>query len=387
MRVLSYAWYIYDPYLKPFNQNYTGGGLVVRNLCNYIGKQHESYLFLGQVIQPELMIENIKIIKTDYDITQKNTKGDNKGYITYMTGIFERAVKEIQPDLINFHDYGDLAESIVKNVCAKMKIPYVITCHLYEGKKAEYAENEDVHKVSKRLLELPDIKIITVSNGMKRKILEDYKDYDEKRLVPIRNGTDFTVNRQNGNLKKELGIINKKILLCAGTIGARKNQIQLLRVFGQDACLREKVYVIFCGKMAVHSTYNIIDEIEKANLTDCMLYVGVLQNEEMKDYYSISDALIMSSYAEGLSISALEAIAYGLPVIMYSDSECADDLNDPKVVCLADSHSDASMAKAIHEWYEKSWDSEYIRNYSKHFTMEEMAKNYLEFYKKTISER
>ena len=204
--------------------------------------------------------------------------------------------------------------------------------------------------------------------------------------MPIRNGTDFTAEYRNSNLKKELGICNKKILLCAGTIGARKNQIQLLRVFQQDACLREKVYVIFCGKMAVRSTYNITDEIEKLNLTDCMLYAGVLQNEEMKRYYSIADALIMPSYAEGLSISALEAIAYGLPVIMYADSECADDLNDPKVVCLAGSHSDASMAEAIHEWYKKQWDSEYIKNYAKRFTMEKMAENYLEFYKKTISE-
>ena len=116
MRVLSYAWYIYDSNLKPFNENYSGGGLVVRNLCNYIGKQHESYLFLGQVIEPELLIGNIKIVKTDYDITQKNVKGDNQGYIAYMTEIFEKAVKKIQPDIINFHDYGDLAESIIKNV-------------------------------------------------------------------------------------------------------------------------------------------------------------------------------------------------------------------------------------------------------------------------------
>lgn len=386
MKVLSYAWYIYDPSLEPFNKNYTGGGLVVRNLCNYIGKHHESYLFLGQAIEPEIMVENIKIVKTDYDITQTNVKGDNKKYIAYMTNIFEKAVKKIQPDIINFHDYGDLAESIVKQVCSKLKIPYVITCHLYEAKNVEYTGYENAREVSRKLLELPNIKIITVSNGMKRKILEDYRDYDEKRLVPILNGTDFKADCRNNTLKKELGIGNKKILLCAGSIGNRKNQIQLLRVFAQDASLREKVCVIFCGKIAVRSTYNIIDEIEKADLTDCMLYVGALQNEKMKDFYSISDALIMPSYAEGLSISALEAIAYGLPVIMYADSECADDLNDQKVTCFADSHSDASMGKAIHEWYEKSWDREYIKNFSKRFTMEEMAKNYLKFYEKTLSE-
>ena len=386
MRILSYAWYIYDPNLKPFNKNYTGGGLVVRNLCNYIGEHHESYLFLGQVIEPELVVDNINIVKTDYDITQKNVKGDNKEYIAYMTDIFEKAVKNIQPDIINFHDYGDLAQSLVRHVCSKLQIPYVITCHLYEAKSVEYGGYEDAQEVSKKLLKLPNIKIITVSNGMKRKILEDYGDYDEKRLIPILNGTDFKADRRSDTLKKELGIGNKKVLLCVGSIGNRKNQIQLLRVFKQDAILREKVCVIFCGKQAVRSTYNIKDEIEKADLMDCMLYAGALQNEEMKDFYSISDALIMPSYAEGLSISALEAIAYGLPLIMYADSECADDLNDPRVTCFADSHSDASMGKAIHEWYGKTWDSEYIKSYSKRFTMDEMAGNYLKFYEKILLE-
>ena len=386
MRILSYAWYIYDPNLKPFNKNYTGGGLVVRNLCNYIGKHQESYLFLGQVIEPELVVDNINIVKTDYEITRRNVKGDNKEYIVYMTDIFEKAVKKIQPDIINFHGYGDLAESIVRHVCSKIQIPYVITCHLYEAKSVEYGGYEDAREVSRKLLELPDVKIITVSNGMKRKILDDYRDYDKKRLVPILNGTDFKADRCNNTLKKELGISSKKILLCAGSIGNRKNQIQLLRVFRQDSSLREKICVIFCGKMAARSTYNIINEIEKADLADCMLYVGALQNEEMKDYYSISDALIMPSYAEGLSISMLEAIAYGLPVIMYADSECADDLNDRRVACFADSHSDESMGKAIHEWYEKSWDREYIKNYSKRFTMEEMARNYLKFYERILLE-
>ena len=385
MRVLSYAWCIYDPSLKPFNKNYTGGGVVIRNLCNYIGKYHESYLFLGQVIEPELMIDNINIVKTDYDIMQKNMKGDNKEYIAYMTEVFEKTVKIIQPDIINFHDYGELGESIVKHVCSKLQIPYVITCHLYGAKSVEYGGYEDVQEASKKMLELPNIKIITVSNGMKRKILEDYGDYDEKRLIPILNGTDFKADRHNDTLKKELGIGNKKILLCAGSIGDRKNQIQLIRVFRQDASLREKICVIFCGKIALRSTYNIVDEIEKADLMDCMLYAGALKNEEMKDFYSISDALVMPSYAEGLSISALEAIAYGLPVIMYADSECADDLNDPEVTCFADSHSDAAMGKAIHEWYQKSWDGEYIKNYSKRFTMDEMAKNYLKFYKGMLS--
>lgn len=384
MRVLSYAWYIFDSRLKPFSENYSGGGLVVKNLCNYIGKQHESYLFLGQIIEPEMMIDNIKIVKTDYDVTQKNVKNNNKEYINYMTNIFKQAVEKIKPDIINFHGYGDLAESIIKNVCAKISIPCVLTCHLYEGINVEYSGYKDSQEISKKILQIPNMKIITVSNGMKRRILEDYKDYDEKKLVPILNGTDFNGCNYNSDLKKKFKIQNKKILLCAGTIGSRKNQIQLVRIFKKYANLREKIYVIFCGKKAIKSNYDIKEDIKESGLTDCMSYVGAVQNEKMKDYYSIADALIIPSYAEGLSISALEALTCGLSLIMYADSECADDLNDPKVCCFADSHSDVSMMKAIEKWYSKQWDNEYIKAYSKRFTMEEMTKNYLNFYEQLV---
>ena len=93
----------------------------------------------------------------------------------------------------------------------------------------------------------------------------------------------------------------------------------------------------------------------------------------------------MSSLAEGLSIAALEAIAYGLPVIMHQDSECADDLNDENVVCFAQGRSSKDLAKAMVRWYQKEWDRESIVRYSKKFTMERVAKDYLDYYTQRLS--
>ncbi|GFI50362.1 alpha-monoglucosyldiacylglycerol synthase [Lachnospiraceae bacterium] len=387
MKILSYTWNIYDANLVPFNSDYSGGGLVVKNLCEHLGKENESYLFLGKCIMPEVELGHIKIVKTDFDLTRRNSKKNNREYIAYMTSVFEDAVQQIMPDIINFHDYGDLAENILKVVCTKMRIPYIITCHLYEGLRVEYAGYEDSRENSRKLLQIPNAQIITVSNGMKRKILEDYKNYDSGKLIPILNGTDFraTFCEKNNKLKFKIG--NKKILLCAGTIGSRKNQIQLLRIFANNIYLQEKIYIIFCGKKAVRSDMDLKEEIAKRDLEGCMSYVGAVSNEEMKNYYSIADGLIMPSLAEGLSIAALEAITYGLPLIMYADSECADDLNDSKVSCFSDTHSDDSMAQAILNWYRTLWNREYIMNYAKRFSMENMAKNYLKVYKKILLER
>ena len=104
----------------------------------------------------------------------------------------------------------------------------------------------------------------------------------------------------------------------------------------------------------------------------------------MKKYYSIANGLIMPSFAEGLSIAALEMLAYGQPIIMFSDSECVDDLNDANICVLANKRTNADLARAIEEWYFREWDTEYIKNYSQYFSMERVTKDYLEYFEKVI---
>ena len=61
MRIISVAWNIYDDRLHEFCQDCTGGGLVIKNVCEYIGRICESYLFIGQCKMPEMELGNIHI--------------------------------------------------------------------------------------------------------------------------------------------------------------------------------------------------------------------------------------------------------------------------------------------------------------------------------------
>lgn len=385
MKVLSVTWAIFDNQLKEFMTDYSGGGLVIKNICEYIGRKEESYLLLGRYTVPEMDLGNIHIIKTDYDANQKNTGGQNTEYIQYLTGIFEKTVDELKPDIVNFHGGGDFVFSCINNVCKKKNIRFVLTCHLFIGKeKLKYTSSYAAY-IEEVLFNMPDIQLIAVSNGMKKRILEDYPHWNEQQIEVLINGTDFTPVLVENNIREIYELREKKVLLCAGTISTRKNQKQILQVFEKNPDLAEKIAVIFCGKKAKSEMPLFEEEIVQKGLEKSLIYVGAVANEEMKVYYSVAEGLIMPSYAEGLSIAALEAIAYGLPVIMFRDSECADDLDDANVVCFAEARSDEALAKAIWNWYGKEWDREYIKEYSKYFSMERMAEDYLEFYKKIIN--
>ena len=219
---------------------------------------------------------------------------------------------------------------------------------------------------------------------MKEKILSDFPQICSENITVIKNGTDFRAVKVENNLRQKYGLEKKKILLCVGTILERKNQCQIVRAFQLlPNDMKEQLAVLFCGLDRMEGMLQ--RKIEEAGIQEKLIYVGAVENEEMKEYYSIADGLIMPSRAEGLSIAALETIAYGLPVIMFSDSECAMDLNDEEVVCLAKERSDQELANAMIRWYQKDWDKDYITEYSKYYSMERMAEDYIRYYTERIS--
>lgn len=381
MKILSMAWSIYDERIEKFQNNCTGGGLMIKNICEYIGKKEESYLFIGSCHLPEIKIGNIHIVRTDMKIDDKdNDLVRNETYINNMTKKFALALEDINPDIVNFHGLGVLVQHCIQ-VCVEKKIPYVYTEHLYIGLN-EVIENYGVSvEWEKMLFNIPQLPIIAVSHGMKEKILQDFP---KSQIKVILNGTDFIAQKVESDYRNKYNLQNKKILLCVGTISARKNQKQIVDAYLKLPIeIQDNLRIIFCGRDSAQG--RLQESIYLSKLKDKLIYVGAVSSKEMKKYYSIADGLIMPSLAEGLSIAALEAIAYGLPVIMFSDSECAKDLNNEKVTCFAEKRDDNSLAKAIRKWYICNWDRDYIIKFSKYFSMERVAEDYINYYKYRLS--
>lgn len=380
MKILSMAWAIYDNRLSEFCDNCTGGGLAIKNICEYIGRKQESYLFIGRCKLPEMKLGNIYIVGTENcpDIEDDSLDANEKRLQT-MTLAFESSIDRIKPDIVNFHGAGILMQRCIK-ICRGKNIPYVYTDHLFIEENPAFVGYEMNLKLQRSIYSIPDIQVIAVSSGMKEKILRNFPKMPTENIHVIKNGTDFDATWEDGGLYQKYALENKKVLLCVGTINYRKNQSQIVKAFQLlPVSLRDNIKIIFCGKDGMNG--QLQESIANFGLQNSLIYAGAMSSKEIKQYYSIADGLIMPSYAEGLSIAALEAIAYGLPVIMFSDSECAKDLADDKVVCFAKERSDSCFAEAIEKWYGKKWDKEYIRDYAKGFTMERVADEYIEYYK------
>lgn len=382
MKILSMVRSIHDEKTQQFCTNYTGVGMVTRNICDYIGRSHSSYLFVGKYRLPQMQIGNIHIVDTTAEIPIDGYIDENEKNLQIMTRIFEQTLDNLQPDIVNFHSIGDLTRRCM-DVCLEKRIPFVYTSHLYIGQQRKIKRYDRTVQWESDLFKVPGLNIIAVSTGMRKLILKDFPEIKEENICVIKNGTDFKAELIESCIVKKYSLENKKVLLCVGTLSERKNQKQLVRAFSLlDKNLQEKIRIFFCGNDLMNG--ELQKAIDDAGLHDKLIYTGALDSNEIKKYYSIANGLVMSSLAEGLSIAALEAISYGLPVVMSADLECADDLNDEKVGCFAEERTDAGFAEAIAKWYSKKWDREYIIQYSRQFTMERVAADYIACYEHII---
>ena len=385
------TWSIYDQRIEKFAKDANGGGMVIRDLCEFCGRQEESYLFIGAIKLPKMTLGNIHVVNTEkYDDIINDTLPKEEQWLKTMSYAFEQTLFEIKPDIVSFQGIGKLAYYCIK-LCIDHSIPYCYTEHLYCGLDFNTHSEEIVKRTAKwvnDIYTIPNINIIAVSTGMKNKILKDYPEL-KNQVVAIANGTDFKPEKKTSNLKNKYNIGNNKVLLCVASIQKRKNQLQIIRAMKLIPTeIRKKITILFCGPISKNQDYytQMQNDISESGLEKQCIYAGNLSSEEIKKYYSISNGLILPSFAEGLSIAALENIAYGQPVIIFKDSECYEDLNDDKTVQIAEKRTDACLADAILKWYEKDWDNDYIREFSKYFTMERMAKEHIDYYRTLLKE-
>lgn len=384
MKILFYAWDIYDEELPEIQIAPNGGSIAIKNIIEYVGRKCDAYLFLGKRKMLEKKLHHINILDTEqYPDYVNDTLEKNECHLRTMLNAFENTIKILCPDFVNLHGGGELLRRCILK-CIELDVPYAYTNHLYIGLEKYVPGYEKSVELEKITFNIPDLMVTTVGTTQKRNILRDYPHLKEDNIDTILNGTDFTYELANSDLIEKYHLQGKKVLLCIGTILRRKNQLQIVQAFvAMKKEERENVVVLFCGKDSMDGALQ--KEIEKYHLQENLIYVGVVPNTEMKKYYSIADGYILISLAEGLSLTMLEAMVFGLPLIMFDDVEGASDLQDEKVTVFVHGKRDEDVIDAINEWKNKKWDKEYIQEYSKYFSLERVADDYIEYYKKRLA--
>lgn len=187
---------------------------------------------------------------------------------------------------------------------------------------------------------------VTVSNNLRTDLIA--MGGEERRITTLRNGVDlerFSEKNREANRKIFGG---GPILLFAGWLIPRKRLDLVLQVTVRIPKLRT---VIVGDGPLKEQLMGMCKELE---ISDRVIFAGQKQPEEMADYYSAADILLLPSDREGWANVLLEAMACGTPVVTRAVGGAPDFITKPEAGRVVDSDKPDALTAAVVDLLKKS---------------------------------
>ncbi|BBH22979.1 glycosyl transferase [Paenibacillus baekrokdamisoli] len=181
--------------------------------------------------------------------------------------------------------------------------------------------------------------IIVLSDQMKR-LVETSCDNDRVSVLP-----NPIVIPEQAQIDAYKEAHDKVQLLFLGEIGPRKgiyDLVDAIELLPESS--RNKVTLHVCGNNEIDK---LKEYIASKQLTGNCIVHGWIDGEQKKKFLSNADVYILPSYAEGLPISILEAMAYGLPVISTNVGGIPEIVRKDENGFLIEPGDTRSLAEAV----------------------------------------
>ena len=212
----------------------------------------------------------------------------------------------------------------------------------------------------------------------KREISKALSTKAKSKLVQIAPGIDTSQFKpvDATDLRKELGLADKFVIVSVGRLVPRKGQDMLIKALPKILKAEPRAHLLFVGSGSYQK--NLEKLITERSLESAVTFTGRVNYEQLTKYICVGDIFAMPSRSrfaglevEGLGIVYLEASACGLPVLA-GDSGGAPDAVEEGVTGLVVDGLDVdaiavgviklmradriAISKAGREWAVNKWD-------------------------------
>jgi glycosyltransferase involved in cell wall biosynthesis len=202
-------------------------------------------------------------------------------------------------NIIHCHDWLTIKASIALK--EKMDIPLVLTIHSTEYDRCGGLNpNQWFIDIEREGMEKAD-KIIAVSQGTKRTIIEKYGINPDKISVIYNAVSPISKGEK------------QKLVLFLGRLTIQKGAEFFLRAAKKVTEYEPNVRFVVAGAGDMLS--QLIDQAVDLGISDRVIFTDHLTDNEMKHIYGISSVYVMPSVSEPFGITALEAISASTPTI------------------------------------------------------------------------
>ena len=121
----------------------------------------------------------------------------------------------------------------------------------------------------------------------------------------------------------------------------------------------------------------------KLECEDVCEFIGPVDNEDLRHYYSAADVSCLASRNEGWPNVVLESLACGTPVVATRVGAVPDILSQPGLGILTEPNPE-SIHQGLRQALDRSWDTELIQRIAHRHTWDEVGANVEAFLRSSI---
>jgi len=177
----------------------------------------------------------------------------------------------------------------------------------------------------------------------------------KSRLVKIAPGIDtdhFAPDSTSEQLRSDLGLADKKVIVSVGRLVHRKGQDILIQSLPAILEKHPTAHILMVGEGPYRK--DLTKMVEKLKLSDAVTFIGRIQYKDLPRYICAGDIFAMPSRSrlaglevEGLGIVYLEASACALPVIAGRSGGAPDAIDEGVTGFSVDGTSPSEVSKAV----------------------------------------
>ena len=270
------------------------------------------------VVKNYLNYKNWGDIKVDYIPTHIEK---NKYWLIlyfglkYLYIVFNAMIGKYQIVHLHTAERGSFyRKAFLVKILHHLRVKTIMHHHAAEFELFYASLSEDKKRYVNSILELVDMNIVL-----------------SKRLIPMikekapKANVEVLYNAVNTYLKNPYNIQAKNILFL-GRLGERKGVYDLLNVVQRlDSQIDMEYKFYLCGDGDINGVKKRVDELHIAHR---IAYIGWIDGEMKKEILANTLINVLPSYYEGLPMTILETMAYGIPNISTNIASIPEVLHD-----------------------------------------------------------
>ncbi len=246
-------------------------------------------------------------------------------------------IKEFNPDVIHIHTEFSIGQSGIM-MARYLNVPMVYTMHTMYDEYVYYIAPKTLSRPATKLARQYFLHVAGNADaitGPSRKVEQYLKEIGVKTPVKVINNAAELSSFAPGSvgedekaaLKARLGIKpDETVAVFVGRLGREKSVDVLLGFWHEAVSPADGLRLVIVGDGPVRPELEA--QAADLGLEGQVIFTGRVEHDNMPPYIAIGDVYVTASLSDTNSISMLEGMAGGLPVLQLTDPMNADQVID-----------------------------------------------------------